>query len=243
MGERLWEERLEQPELAVVSQAFSELGQLYDIDPVTFGPYQDEIIDLYSAPWRVHHDVSHLSYLIDFTNAYQDRTDLLPRVFSDDPTTINKGLVLWMIMYHDAIQDTHTPQGEDEQLSADVAKHRLTELRLPKDHIREIALGILASTEHRFVISQNIAFFLDADVAILGAAPDRYDQYAQAIRKEYEWVPEERYRHARANVLHSFLDTQKRPTIFLTDFGQKLFEEPARQNIQRELASLEVESP
>ena len=72
---------------------------------------------------------------------------------------------------------------------------------------------------------------LDADLAILGASPERYARYAADIRKEYAWVPEPEYRAGRAAVLNRFLAL---PRIY---HAEPLFaegEERARVNLRAE---------
>ena len=72
---------------------------------------------------------------------------------------------------------------------------------------------------------------LDADLAILAADSPTYDAYAEAIRREYAWVPEADYRAGRRRVLERFL---VRPRIFFTmEMGQA--EPLARANLVREI--------
>ena len=76
---------------------------------------------------------------------------------------------------------------------------------------------------------------LDADLAILGAAPQRYARYAADIRKEYSWVPEADYRAGRAAVLERFLAS---PRIYQTPLMFDEGEQSARANLRAELAEL-----
>lgn len=76
---------------------------------------------------------------------------------------------------------------------------------------------------------------LDADLAILGAPVERYDTYAQAIRQEYDWVPEASYRAGRVQVLQTFL---LRARMYWMAPLYATLEEQARENIRREIASL-----
>ena len=69
----------------------------------------------------------------------------------------------------------------------------------------------------------------------MAAEPSRYDAYAAAIRKEYAHVPDDAYRAGRADVLRRFA---ARPVIFPdADFAQAC-ERKARDNLEREIASL-----
>jgi len=82
---------------------------------------------------------------------------------------------------------------------------------------------------------QDAAFFLDMDLAILGAPPALFDSYEAAVRREYSWVDANAWRSGRAAVLKKFL---ARPTIFHTELFRRRFEEQARRNLSRSLASL-----
>jgi predicted metal-dependent HD superfamily phosphohydrolase len=76
----------------------------------------------------------------------------------------------------------------------------------------------------------------DVDLSILGRAPEVFDAYEQAIRKEYAWVDDEQYNRARIEVLQSFLD---RDRIYRTDVFAGLYEQSARENLSRSISRLE----
>ena len=76
---------------------------------------------------------------------------------------------------------------------------------------------------------------LDADLAILGAAPQRYARYAADIRREYAWVRDAEYRAGRAAVLEQFL---ARPRIYHAQMMYDEGEQRARENLRAELAAL-----
>jgi predicted metal-dependent HD superfamily phosphohydrolase len=61
-----------------------------------------------------------------------------------------------------------------------------------------------------------------------------YDAYAEAIRREYDWVPEEAYRTGRAAVLERFLT---RPRLYHTA-AMTTHEPAARANLRREIERL-----
>ena len=75
----------------------------------------------------------------------------------------------------------------------------------------------------------------DIDLSVLGADAERYDRYAEAIRKEYSWVSAEDYRAGRTQVLKSFLS---RPSVYSTPPCKQCWEIQARLNLDRELQSL-----
>ncbi|CAM5381771.1 hypothetical protein STANM309S_03097 [Streptomyces tanashiensis] len=75
----------------------------------------------------------------------------------------------------------------------------------------------------------------DADLAILATDPDTYGGYTAAVREEYSFVPEADFRAGRAAVLRHLLGL---PRLFRTPYGAAVWEERARENLERELAEL-----
>jgi predicted metal-dependent HD superfamily phosphohydrolase len=76
---------------------------------------------------------------------------------------------------------------------------------------------------------------VDIDLSILGAAPERFDEYEKQIRDEYAWVPGFVFRRKRAEILEGFL---ARPAIFSTPMFFQQLERAARDNLQRSLDQL-----
>ena len=76
---------------------------------------------------------------------------------------------------------------------------------------------------------------VDIDLAILGAAPERFDEYEVQVRQEYAWVPGPLFRRKRREILQGFLD---RPCIYTTEPFRTRFELQARSNLQRSVARL-----
>ena len=79
------------------------------------------------------------------------------------------------------------------------------------------------------------ALMLDVDLGILGASQSAFEAYDHAIRLEYGWVPEEPYRHRRAQVLKTFLD---RESIYKTREFRDQYEEQAKKNLARKIREL-----
>jgi predicted metal-dependent HD superfamily phosphohydrolase len=78
---------------------------------------------------------------------------------------------------------------------------------------------------------------VDVDLSILGAAPERFEEYERQIRAEYRWVPGFLFRRKRAKILQEFL---ARPRIFSTQTFIDRYEQQARANIARSLTRLRV---
>lgn len=52
---------------------------------------------------------------------------------------------------------------------------------------------------------EDAKFFLDIDLAILGAPKDEYMEYAKNVRKEYCHIEESKFREARAKFMNKFV--------------------------------------
>ncbi|XP_033215175.1 uncharacterized protein LOC117171724 [Belonocnema kinseyi] len=78
-------------------------------------------------------------------------------------------------------------------------------------------------------------YLLDLDMAVLGAAPEKYADYRERIRGEYSFLSEPMYTALRLKVLQNFVQI---PNIFATKEFREKFEEQARQNIQAEVELL-----
>jgi predicted metal-dependent HD superfamily phosphohydrolase len=135
--------------------------------------------------------------------------------------------------FHDAVYDSRAKDNEEQ--SASLAMATLRPLGLPEPLLAETARLVLLTKTHQ--ADPNDApgqLLLDADLAILGAEEADYDAYARAIRREYDWVPEDLYREGRRRVLEGFL---ARPRLFFTPVLAVRIEEQARHNLRREIAA------
>jgi predicted metal-dependent HD superfamily phosphohydrolase len=148
------------------------------------------------------------------------------------PDSEQQDLLLFALFYHDVI---YSPSRSDnEEKSAEAAEKRLAKLELPAAAIAFVKDMILATKAHQQHSNPTINFLLDLDLAILGADPQRYDAYSQAVRKEYSNYPDLLYKPGRRKVLQHFL---AQPSIYKTPVFQQAFEAQARQNLERELVS------
>ena len=136
--------------------------------------------------------------------------------------------------YHDAV---YRGQPDDEENSAERADAELTALGVPDGVIREVARLVRLTAQHNPEPGdRNGETLSDADLAILGASSDRYnDVYAPAVRAEYAHVPDDVFRAGRALILRHLLSA---PTLYRTPLGRQRWEAPARANLSAELQRL-----
>ena len=139
-------------------------------------------------------------------------------------------MALW---FHDAIYD---PKAKDnEQRSAELCRRTAKEAGLPEAFVRKVYDLVLATQHHGAPEGGDARLLVDIDLSILGRPREAFDEYETNIRKEYHFVPQDRYRSARSAVLRSFLS---RPSIYSTDFFRQKYESRARANLERSLVYL-----
>ena len=111
----------------------------------------------------------------------------------------------------------------------------LNKASLPDELIQRVS-GLILVTRHALPPKDFDAQILaDIDLSILGESEERFEQYENGIRKEYESVPEEVYRRERARVLKSFLDWRN---IFSTQVFHAKYEKQARVNVNKLLQTI-----
>jgi predicted metal-dependent HD superfamily phosphohydrolase len=174
----------------------------------------------YSEPHRHYHTLAHI----------ESSLAELARVWGH---AIHLNEVRWALLFHDAVYDTR--RQDNEARSADWACSVMDELRRPEEEKARVRELILATAHSREPRTPDEALLLDIDTLILGAKEAAFDEYDRAIRAEYEWVPDARYRQARAEVLQSFLNRRR---LYHTAHFRARYEPTARANLQRALARL-----
>jgi predicted metal-dependent HD superfamily phosphohydrolase len=184
-----------------------------------------ELAALYRAPGRHYHGLAHIEALLALADEYR-------------PTLSDPEAAEAVIWFHDAIYDSRAK--DNEMRSAALARRKLAG-RTDKSRIGRIAAMIEATATHQVPAFddpgalRDAALFLDMDLSILGAAPDAFDSYEQAVRHEYAWVDETAWRAGRSAVLKMLLS---RPYIFHTPEFRDRFEQQARKNIQQSIEKL-----
>jgi predicted metal-dependent HD superfamily phosphohydrolase len=201
---------------ATWQRLWRELGA----DPVPNGLY-NQLVAAYSEPHRHYHTLQHLRACL----AHLDAAASL----AQHPAEVELGL--W---FHDAVYDPR--RADNEQRSAEWAWRSILAAGCGEEVAQRVQGLVLATQGHEATGDPDARLLLDIDLAILGAAPARFDEYEQQIRAEYAHVPEPQFRAARSQVLASFL---ARPRIFLTSAFHDALEHRARENIARSLEALQ----
>ncbi|WCN81116.1 HD domain-containing protein [Micromonospora sp. LH3U1] len=174
-------------------------------------------------PHRHYHTVAHLTAVLDVVDQHAGLTDRADVV----------RLAAW---WHDAVYDPRADGDANERDSAALAESVLTGLGVPVSTAAEVHRLVLLTAGHAVAPGdRDGALLCDADLAVLAAPPATYERYAAAIRREYAHVPEPAFRAGRAAVLTGLLAL---PALFRLPQLHGRWEEPARDNVRRELATL-----
>ena len=138
------------------------------------------------------------------------------------------GEVLAALLFHDAVYDP--TRSDNESKSADLARTMLDGASVQS--LDRIARAIEATRTHDAEGDPDVALVLDVDLSILGADPETYDAFEQAIRLEYAHVPDRLFAAGRRAVLEGFA---QRDRIYATDDFHHALDAHARANLARTL--------
>ena len=176
----------------------------------------------YGEPHRRYHDERHLD---DCLRQVDDLLDL-----SEE----DRRRLRWALLWHDAIYESGAR--DNEVRSAALAKRELTACGVDPAEVAEVVRLILLTESHRIQGEDPIgALIISIDLSILGAEPESYRQYAEAIREEYSHVPDELWRAGRGAVLRRMLDAD---SLFPDARFREALEAQARSNMTEELRAL-----
>ena len=189
-------------------QADSQLGEVIFVD----------LVNAYSHPTRHYHNLEHIQHLLNLSEQVREISD-------------NFVVLQFSAWFHDYV---YSPQGEDNEFkSAIYAEKTLNNLNVSLDIIQLVKQIIISTQKHEPLIDNiDNLIFLDADLSILGASPDKYLKYAQAIRQEYSRVSDRDYQQGRKQVLANFLARER---IYYTDYFYQQLEMQARDNLEAEI--------
>ncbi|MDH6706483.1 putative metal-dependent HD superfamily phosphohydrolase [Kitasatospora sp. MAA19] len=184
-------------------------------------PYGRELLRRWSEPQRRYHTPGHLHAVLRHVDGLAGH--------AGDPDTVR--LAAW---FHDAVY--RPDRSENEERSAALAVRALTAAGLPAARVAEVERLVLLTVDHHPEPGDRDGEVLcDADLAVLGGAPEAYAAYAAAVRAEYAFVPEPDFRAGRAAILRQLLAL---PALYRTPAAHARFDAPARANLTAELDGL-----
>jgi len=203
-----------------LSQAFQVLVAKYSDRPGLAERLWKELELTYSASERFYHNLDHLRHLFAELEVVKAKIK-------------NWDAQLFALFYHDAVYIPTNATNEED--SAGLARKRLREIGVMPYTIDQCVDIILATKNHSAQDNEEINYFLDADLSILGTDWPAYYNYSLSIREEYAVYPDNVYIPGRIKVLEHFLDMT---AIFKTDFFTQRYEFKAMENLNRELRLL-----
>lgn len=167
----------------------------------------------YSEPHRAYHTLQHLEECF---------------ALFDQTSAEHPGEVLLALWFHDAIYDPK--RSDNEQKSADWGAEVLAAAGAGAQVLERFKALVMATRHEAQPESADARLLVDIDLSILGAEPQRFDEYEAQVRKEYAHVPDLFFRMARSRILKAFL---ARPSIYSTASFKERFEAQARTNLRR----------
>ncbi|MCX5558638.1 hypothetical protein [Streptomyces sp. NBC_00038] len=184
-------------------------------------PYADNLLTRWQEPQRRYHTLTHLTAVLDHIDVLEKH--------ADTPDLVR--LAAW---FHDAVYLPN--RSENEERSAHLAERALPEAGLTAPDTAEVARLVRLTVTHAPADDdRNGQVLCDADLAILAAPAPAYADYTKAVREEYAFVPAEAFREGRAAILRQLLDL---PRLFRTPYGEREWEQRARENLRTELTQL-----
>jgi predicted metal-dependent HD superfamily phosphohydrolase len=185
----------------------------------------DDLVARYGEPHRRYHTLVHVGAVV------RDAAWLAGQLGLDPSAQAQLTLAA---AAHDVVYDARP--GTDEQASAAWAGAALAVAGVsPRDNERVQQLVLMTLTHETTADDDAGIALLDADLAILGTAPEVYATYAAAVREEYAAVPDDLWRSGRGDVLSGLAG---RARLYLSEPAHHRWDAAARRNLRDELASL-----
>ena len=182
-------------------------------------PLRDDLLQRWSEPQRVYHDLRHLAQCLEALDQLTDG--------------VIRRTVLLAAWFHDAVYLGEP--GADEKASAALAGELLSDV-LPAAEVREVERLVLATIRHDPEPGDPAAeLLMDADLSVLGLIRGRYHIYARDVREEYARYDDEQFSRGRVQVIDDLLARQQ---LFRTERGRQLWQATARLNLAEERARL-----
>ncbi len=184
-----------------------------------------ELVDRWGEPHRHYHGRAHLLAVLEAL----------------EELTAGAGLgreqhdaLLLGAWFHDAVYAGRP--GQDERDSADLARDRLSAAGLAPGVVAEVRRLVLLTLDHAAAPGDLPgALLLDADLAVLGSAPDGYAAYTEGVRREYAHVPDADFAAGRLRVLEALRDRQP---LYRTPAAQRRWAARAARNLEGEIERL-----
>ncbi|PRY49113.1 putative metal-dependent HD superfamily phosphohydrolase [Knoellia remsis] len=207
-------------------EVWDEAVRITGGDAAGLATVRADLLRRWSEPHRDYHDLRHLDEVLAAL------TELRPSALDDD---LAWAAVVFAAWFHDAVYDATAPE-DNERASAEMARDALSRCGVDSATVELVGELVEESATHDVTQTRGPrATFHDADLWILAAPLDRFDDYCSAVRREYADVPDDAYAAGRAAILGPFLD---RADTYRTEHARRRWEPRARANLRVELDRL-----
>ncbi|MDH7447518.1 HD domain-containing protein [Aquimarina sp. 2201CG14-23] len=196
---------------------FIPLLSKYSEDPEYITSLWNGVYNNHHKKNRYYHNITHLE------NLYQNLLSIESDIKDWDIT-------LFALFYHDYYYNIL--KKDNEERSAQKAVTVLDILSVSKQRIGLCKEMIMATKGHQISENNDINYFTDADLSILGSNWPDYKDYYKNVRKEYKYYPDFIYHKGRLQVLQHFIDM---PRIFKTTYFYNKYEKQAKSNLLQEI--------
>ena len=196
----------------------------------------EELLVRWRERGRLHHGLPHLVEVLEAIDRLASAEQL------SEADLRRARLAAW---FHDAVhssglsaaaREAHNAEPKhpsDEAASADLVRNLLP---TDPDADRVAALVLMTQTHQSAPGDLAAAVLSDADLSVLGSSPQRYADYAAAIRAEYAHIPDSHFRPGRATILEALVAGE----LFATPSGNQWWDAAARANLTAEISALRV---
>lgn len=179
----------------------------------------------YQNSSRSYHNMEHVESLLQYIQLHQHLIE-------------DKESLQFAAFFHDYVYEAGSTN--NERHSAQEALKALFELQVPTEKVAKVCRLIMATKHHNPVSEdKDTALFVDMDMAILGASPNEYIVYRNAVEKEFSSCPNFLFARGRRSFL---LNTLAQPFIYHTKVFQEALELNARHNLLTELKTINHEN-
>ena len=185
---------------------------------------------MYGGLGRHYHSIGHIVEGLDLLEVL--RHDM-PKWFADRADDAAIELAWWG---HDLVYKAGAK--DNEKQAAKLMGTFILDLGFRSD-IGTRAKNYIRDTEHRCMARQlGGKIVADIDLAPLAYPWERFCADTADIRLEYAHMSDTQWREGRLGFLQKMLDTERRPSIYQTDYFSGRYEAAARLNLMRAMEAL-----
>jgi len=176
---------------------------------------------MYAEPHRYYHNQKHIA-------------DCLGEFDRVRQLAVEPDAVEFAVWFHDAVYDSRA--SDNEERSAVLAQAWLKRAGAAAPLANSVHQLVHATKFHDGTLHPDAPLLVDMDLAILGQSPQRFWEYEQGIRAEYEWVDQITFATKRTDILQRFL---ARTRIYHTEIFFAQLEAQARSNLRASIEQLQ----